>query len=320
MENIPSPTFYCPFPWQINESVAAVHQHTLQWAANMGLVTLGDQRHQQLEKARFAWLTSLTQPYSQLEDLKLAADWHTWLFAHDDIVDATAVGRDPQQVAAIHTRLTQILQGAEPDQNDSRVAYALADIRRRIVNRTSPIWTERFTQSVEQYFQGNNWEAVNRHENTTPDLATYMKLRQYTGAVFTCFNIIYLTLDIEPQARFLQHVYVQQLAMMTNHHICWVNDIIGLHKEMRENNMSNLVLVLQKMHNLSLPEAIHQAIGYCDREMEAFVNLAERMPTATFAAAEQIQLAAYLTALQAWLGGHIQWYKETGRYAWLEAV
>ena len=312
MEQIFSPTFYCPFPVQINKHVELVHQHTVQWAVDTSLVLQGDQRHQRLEKARFAWLTSLTQPYSQLEDLKLAADWHTWLFAHDDIVDATAVGRNPEHVSAIHARLVKVLQGEEPDQNDKGVAYALADIRRRIMERASPVWAERFTYSVEQYFQGNDWEASNRHENITPDLTTYIKMRQHSGAVFTCFNIIFFTLGLVPHARFLQHLYVQQLAIMANHHICWVNDIMGLQKEIRENNRSNLVLVLQEMHNLTLVEAINQAVSYCDREMEAFVRLAASLPA--FADEEQDQLTDYLTALRAWMCGHIQWYKETGRY------
>jgi 5-epi-alpha-selinene synthase len=312
MEKPSAPTFYCPFPPQLNPSVEAVHQHTLQWAVDVGLVTPGDKRHQRLQKARFAWLTALTQPYSELEDLKLAADWHTWLFAHDDVLDATAVGRDPQRVEAIHAGLIKILHGHEPESEAEGLALALADICQRIARRTGPIWPAHFVYSVEQYLQANVWESANRYENVTPDLTTYVKLRQFSGAVFTCFNIIYLTLDLPPQTRFLQHVYVQQLAMMANHHICWVNDIMGLQKEIHENNMSNLVLVLQKQHNLTLPEAISAAIDCCDQEMQAFIQLEERLPT--FAADEQAQLAAYLHALHSWMSGHIQWYKETGRY------
>ena len=101
MRHISLPSFFCPFQSQINENVEAVHRYTLQWAVDTGLVVQGDRRYQRLEQARFAWLTSLTQPYSQLEDLKLAADWHTWLFAHDDVVDATAVGCNPRASASL---------------------------------------------------------------------------------------------------------------------------------------------------------------------------------------------------------------------------
>lgn len=313
MDMIDFPKFYCPYSPQINNHVEAVHRHTLQWAVDIGLFAQADKRYQRFEKARFAWLAALTQPYSQLEDLELTADWHTWLFAHDDIVDATAIGSDPKQIGAIHTRLFKILEGDRPSQNDSALAHALADIRQRIMDRASLTWAERFIYSVKQYFQGNIWEAANSHENITPDLATYVKLRQHTGAVFSCFNIIYLTLDLSPQAWFLEHLYVQQLAIMANHHICWVNDIMGLQKEIRENNMNNLVLVLQKTHNLTLGEAVSQAINYCDQEMAAFVKLEKRLPS--FDPAEQIQLASYLYALHAWMGGHIQWYRETGRYS-----
>ena len=312
MRHISLPSFFCPFQSQINENVEAVHRYTLQWAVDTGLVVQGDRRYQRLEQARFAWLTSLTQPYSQLEDLKLAADWHTWLFAHDDVVDATAVGCNPREVEAIHGRLVEVLHGAELRQNDGGMAHALENIRQRIFNRTNRTWTERFTADVEQYFQGNQWEVANRYENVTPDLATYIKIRQFSGAVFTCFDIIYLSLDLAPNARFLQHAYIQQLAMMANHHICWVNDIMGLQKEIRENNMSNLVLVLQKMHTITLGEAVEMAISYCNWEMEAFIKLTERLPAFDFA--EQAQLAAYLNTLQAWMCGHIQWYRETGRY------
>ena len=56
---------------------------------------------------------------------------------------------------------------------------------------------------------------------------------------------------------------------MANNHICWVNDIYGVDKEIEEQTTSNIVVVLA----LYWSEALDRAIVMCNKEFEAFVDL-----------------------------------------------
>lgn len=306
------PKFYCPIPAAINTHVATVHTLSRQWCCHMGLVTAGDKQYQRLNAAKFAWLAGLTQPSISAADLKLTADWYTWLFFHDDVCDVTVVGRDPHQLATITNRLFEILKGNTPTNQDPPLVRALYNICQRLTCRANSLWMQRFIDSVEQYFEGNLWEATNRQQSTTPDLATYTKMRLFTGGVTPCFHLIGVTQHIDPWSKFFEHPHVQQLITLANHHICWVNDIIGLEKEIKEGNMNNLVLVLQQEYQITLQEAIDRAVQMCNTKMERFLELEMNLPS--YSKREEIDLQRFVNGLRFWMRGHLDWYARTGRY------
>jgi 5-epi-alpha-selinene synthase len=303
---------YSPFPWAINPHVEAAQQHTLAWATDFALITPDGPQHRRFCKAKFAWLTALTHPTISQDDLELVTDWHTWLFSHDDICDASQVGWDPDRLAAMDEDLISVLLGGTRVNLKSPLACALNNICQRLLCRTNRNWVERFAWDVQRYFQGNYWEATNRRNNHVPDLATYTKMRLHTGAVFSCFDLIGITEEIDAHAAFFEYAYVQQLMVMANHHICWINDIFGLEKEMREGNMNNLVLVLQNQHQSSLQAAVDKAMAMCDAEIRAFLGLESRL--IAFEGQQGDQLRCLINGMRAWMGGHINWYQETGRY------
>jgi 5-epi-alpha-selinene synthase len=208
--------------------------------------------------------------------------------------------------------LIEVLQENSRTRLETPLTCALNDIRCRLLRRTNRLWVTRFAWDVQRYFQANHWEATNRLNKCIPDLATYTKMRLHTGAVFSCFDLIGITEDIDPQAAFLEYACMQQLMVMANHHICWINDIFGLEKEMREGNMNNLVLVLQRHHRSPLQMAVDKAMAMCDAEMRAFLGLETRLATLEGIDGEQCQ--RFLAGMRSWMRGHINWYLETGRY------
>lgn len=307
---IPPP--YCPFSYAINPFVEQAQQHSLDWVCEMGIAAPGSKPHKRYRAAKMAWLSALVHPTFSLDDLNLAADWHTWLFSHDDVCDAPPIGRDPIRMAAFHDDLFSVLDGNRVGAHALPLTHALHDILHRIHQRTSAQWVERFAHDVRQYFQGNRWEATNRARGIQPDLATYSKMRLMTGSVYTCYDLIGISEDIDPCADFLQHAYIQQLATMANHHICWINDIFGLEKELREGNIHNLVLVLQHEHQIDLQTAVERAIQMCDAEMRGFIGLESHL--SALDPIQRDEAAPYVAGVRAWIRGHIDWYTETGRY------
>ena len=198
------------------------------------------------------------------------------------------------------------------EQKNNNFVKALQDIRQRLIQKTSKEWVERFAHDVDQQLQGYIWEATNRLENITPDLSTYVKLRPYPLVIFPCLDLTWISKDIPANAKFLRHIYVQNMAVMASNYVGWTNDILGVNRELDEGNPHNIVLVLQQEYNLSLQDAVQQAVQMCNAEMKAFLNLESHLPS--FGEADDASLKDYINGLRSWMGGHFVWYSETRRY------
>jgi hypothetical protein len=66
---------------------------------------------------------------------------------------------------------------------------------------------------------------------------------------------------------------------MTNNVVCWSNDIVYLEKELRRNDVHNLVIVLQCHVGRTLEEAVTLATRRHDDEIQASMDLEARVLT-----------------------------------------
>ena len=105
---------------------------------------------------------------------------------------------------------------------------------------------------------------------------------------------------------------VQKLKLIANNIVAWSNDIIGLEWEMELGDVHNLVLVLQREHQLTLQEAINRAAELCNEEVRKFMDLESRRPS--FGPVTDPKLQHYVLGLRYWMRGYIDWALETERY------
>lgn len=306
------PEFYCPIKAEVNKHTDSAEKHSLQWVEKFGLVPEGGKEYQALQAALAAWCVGYTNPDASTDDLELMSNLIMWAFTYDDVCDASELGKNPDQLSALHNQLIDVLNGADVTEEDNNFIQALQEIRQRLIQRASKEWVERFAHDVEQQLQGYTWEATNRLEKITPDLSTYVKLRPYPLAVFPCLDLTWISKDIPADAKFLKHIYVQNMTIMAGNYIGWTNDILGVNRELNEGNPHNLVLVLQNEYKLSLQEAVQQAVQLCNAEIKAFLNLESHLPS--FGEAEDVSLKQYLNGLRSWMKGHFDWYSQTRRY------
>ncbi|NEO91175.1 MAG: hypothetical protein F6K56_13380 [Moorea sp. SIO3G5] len=306
------PEFYCPIDVAINKHTELAEKHTLQWVKKFGLIPKGGKEYQGLRSVKAAWYVGYTNPDASADDLYLMSDWTMWVFTYDDVCDSSDLGNNPNELSAMNNQLMDVLNGAEVTQQDNNFVQALQDIRQRLIQKTSKEWVERFAHDVDQQFQGYIWEATNRLENITPDLSTYVKLRPYPLVIYPCLDLTWISKDIPTNAKFLRHIYVQNMAVMASNYVGWTNDILGVNRELDEGNPHNIVLVLKQEYNLSLQDAVQQAVQICNAEMKAFLNLESHLPS--FGEAEDASLKDYINGLRSWMGGHFVWYSQTRSY------
>ncbi len=304
------PHLWCPFPVMINHHAAAVEQHVCRWAQRVHLVP-DAAAARRLAASQIGGLAARLHPEATHDVLCRVAAWYVWGFVRDDVCDESALGSNPTVLLAVNARCVAILQGASPTPRDHPLTHALADLWQHLVPHTTRSWRHRFTRSVRAYLDATVWEALNRVQHTIPDVATYCRMRRLTSALDTDTDLLELsTTRLPPDVH--QHPLVQRLTEASINVVCWANDLTSLPKEMQRGDVHNLVLVLHHAHGGSVHAAVEQAVAMHDAEVQVFLDLSHRLPT--FHPAVDRNLAHYVAALGARMGGSADWGTASARY------
>lgn len=282
MENLTLRGLRYPFPPAISEHADEVHRGTAGWARRLGL--LPDEEARQLfDVTGLGRLVARTHPDSSLEDLRLISDWYAWLFLHDDVRDEAEVGRRPGELSEVDARFLDLLEGAEPTEQDAPLAQALHDLSRRLrarlrQNGLSDVWMRRFVRVVEEHLDATLWEAANRARGTAPDLKTYVRMRPLTGGLSIVDELVEIVEGTHLPQEVRDQASVRRLTDASHNVTCWANDVLSLEKELRHGEVNNLVMVLRDAEGLGLQEAVDRAVAMHDAEVDAFVGLSGNLP------------------------------------------
>lgn len=305
------PAIYCPFPSAISPHADALHQHTLDWVLQFDLVS-DEKAWQRLRQSKFGRLAARAYPHAPLDRLEIVADWNTWLFVLDDQCDEWGLGKDPNQLAALHGRCLEILSGSVPDTEDVALVHAIYDIRLRIQPLMPLSWLTRFIQSAAEYFESTEWEAENRQKNIWPEADAYIRMRPYTGGLLTDIDLVDLTESISLPLAVRKHPCISELTEITNNVVCWSNDIISLQKEFKHQDMHNLVLIFNHHQGIGLQAALDQVNNLIEKEVRRFISLERSLPR--FGAGIDDDVSRFIGVMRAWMRGNLDWSFESGRY------
>ncbi|MEP7286008.1 MAG: hypothetical protein ABI947_09595 [Chloroflexota bacterium] len=312
LENIQIPDLICPFPSALSPYTEAVQENINGWMESYHLLKT-ELAVKRFKAGKFAWTTGRAHPTASFEDILLVATWMSWLFMLDDLCDEEELGRHPERLQALHTDLIQHMNHPKMmTAEDSNIISSLIEIWGRMRTQATPQWVERFMQTFDDYARGCLWEANNRARNIIPSAADYMEMRRLTSALYIFFDLIELADHIQLPAEVLDHDSVRQLKLLANDGVAWFNDIVSLEKELRTNDVHNLVIVLQHEHQLTLQQAIDNAAQIFNERIQLYCDLEAQVPS--FGTEIDGELARYLAGLRYWVRGNIDWSYETGRY------
>ncbi|MBN4001612.1 terpene synthase [Nostoc sp. LPT] len=317
MKELLSSNLYCPFSSHINKYVDVLEKHALEWVLHFNIL-VNESSYKRFCKSKFFFLAASAYPHCQLEELKIANDWLSWVFIWDDQCDLSNLGRQPDVLKAFHKRFLEILNGAELTSNDIPLAYALSDLRRRILQRGSKEWFHYFVDRYEGYFDGCVQEAINRAQEITPDIESYMLIRRLSLGGYLCLALMefcnYLTIP-----DFLRnHEVMKELKVMTINILAWCNDIFSVHREMSSGDVHNLVLLIHYQQNIYLEKAIVAAIEMHDKEVNCLQKFELSIPS--FGEELDAELAKYISGIHSWIFANLTWYSHSGRYETIERL
>jgi 5-epi-alpha-selinene synthase len=317
MQKLPSPELYCPFTSPINKYVDVLEDYSLKWVQRFNLLT-SESDYKQFSKAKIFLLIASVYPYCQLENLKIANDWLSWVFIWDDQCDLSDLGKQPEALKIFHKRFLEILRGAQLTTQDIPLSHALSDLRERMLQRGSVKWFNYFVSSIEDYFQGSVQESTNRLLEIVPDIESYTSLRRLTVAAGSFIELIQFCDQLKIPDFVRANDVVKKLELMTINILAWCNDIFSAEKEMASGDVHNLVLVLHKQQNISITQALKLAGEMHNQEVLAMILLEKTMPS--FGKELDSEIAKYILGMHAWIRGNFDWYFKSGRYDTLEKV
>jgi 5-epi-alpha-selinene synthase len=288
-----------------------VESANLRWLKQFGFAT-SDAADERLRAASFGRLAARAYPSASLEGLLVAAAWASWLFLWDERCDEEGIGRDPRAVRARSTEHLDVLAGRRKARAGNCLEAALSDLSQRMVAKAGTSWMARFLSNTADYFEATAWEAENRCRQSLPDTASYVRLRDLTGAVKTCFDIHELA---DGPALPVQHRFqplLTRMMQLANRAICWSNDIFSFEKELRHGDCHNLVLIIAHNGQLGRNEAIQRAADMHDAAVRAFQRLEAALARS---GTLPTPVACFIEALKGWMRANLDWSIETGRYA-----
>ncbi|MCG6135217.1 MAG: terpene synthase [Nostoc sp. LLA-1] len=311
MKNLVLPELYCPFPSQISKYADILEDYAFEWVLRFDLLE-NESVYQRFSKAKFAWLAASTYPECQLEELKIATDWLSWLFIWDDQWDMSDLGKRPELLRVYYRRFLEIFNGAELTSKDIPLTHALSDIRKRMLQTGSAKLLHRVVYSFEDFFYGCVLETTNRAQGNIPDVETYIELRKLSvaGDLIILWIELFNQLNIPDVLR--KDNSVKKIQEMTINILAWCNDIFSAPREMASGDVHNLVLVLHYQQQLPWEQAIHRAAEMHDQEVRALLNLEASLPS--FGEEVDGQLAKYISGMHSWIRGNLDWSARSGRY------
>jgi hypothetical protein len=297
---------YCPFLPEKNPWVAAAQQQSLDWALELGLVTEGAAL-QRLERSRFADLEATAFPEAPLEVLTLATQWVTLFCGLDDFVETSGLG-----VLGLAGYLSSALVAFRGNTHGhvEPLLKGFQDVGLRMRRLVGDAVTQDFAVEVEGIFTAFVWEEINRQNAAHPDFDVYRIMRMTTVGVRPHFLLSQaLGPSARPADRDLETL--QELERITCRAVGWANDIFTYEKELSAGEVHNIVSVLMRTERLPLREALGRARALHDEEVCTFLRLQARLPSD----AGKTSVTHYRVAhLRQWIGGHLQWARQNGRY------
>jgi 5-epi-alpha-selinene synthase len=303
---------YCPFSSRVNPHLEKTRVRTLRWAEEFGLVR-DEVSLRRLLRGDFCQLMARCCPNSEPVIFQILSDFITNLFFLDDEYDEGAMGLEPGSLSVQNERVLEVLLGGPTTSSDRPLVHAFSDIHRRLRPHVPKVWMRRFVCNFQEYLEATVWEAGNRAAKRVPDLATYMLIRRFSGAVYPCLDFIDVTEKVVIPIEVRHLPVMQRLLEAAGNILCWANDIFSAGKEQFHGDIHNLVLLLQRERSLSPHEALVQSAEFHDAEVRRFIEDESNIPP--LGAPYDAEVKRYIEAIHYWIRGNLDWSRATARYA-----
>jgi hypothetical protein len=239
--------------------------------------------------------------------------WCYWAFAIDDTHhDTGAANTRTAAIIDLNARIVRTLEtpgcnllGTDP------IGAAGADLSAWTRRVTTPVQLRRFADGVRDWLFGAAWMAAHIENRTMPSLSNYAAMRSSING--TLFHTAWLEIanHLHVPDTELHAMPVQALTEAAGFIVSCDNDLFSYAKNDQQEILEpNIVNILIQHERLEPGDAVNTAVAIRDRAMTLFLRLRDHLePRADH------ELRTYLTCLNHFIRGAIDWMSTAPRYA-----
>lgn len=299
---------YCPITPRINPHYRVVLAGSMEWAVDHCLLAAGDCEHA-FSRLRIPEFVARAYPDAGPDELRIVTDWTIWGFLADDEHDRLV--RKPDLLRGRFLEHLEVLRNDVYD-HVRGTHLALADLRTRILAKSSPSCLDRFALRSGEWFESMHWEALNRGRRTKPSIDEYLRAREITVGMYTEYALFDATHGVTTSDRFWLDPDLRRLMSMAANIIGWSNDLFSYRKEREIEDPHNLVLLLIDQGRMDEDAACKLVIDMHNLEMMRFLELAEVVHRHNHDMTDT--KSQFIAMLHHWIRANIDWAYSSTRY------
>ncbi len=322
------PEFYMPYTARVNVNQERSRQYCIDWARQMGMLEslpggIGIWDEENLALFDFAVCAARLHPDASGPELDLSSAWLTWGTYGDDYFPAVfGPTRNMAGAKVFNARLSMFMPldcAATPPPANS-VEMGLADLWIRTASPMTIDQRRQFRHGVEVMTESWLWELTNQIQHRIPDPVDYVEMRRKTFGSDLTMSLARITQAGELPPELFRTRAMRGLENSAQDYACFTNDIFSYQKEIEfEGEVHNCVLVVQKFLDIDRQQAVSVVNDLMTARLKQFEHIiATELPIVaddfTLDTDARAALDAYVTGLQDWVAGILDWHTLCGRY------
>jgi hypothetical protein len=243
---------------------------------------------------KFADMASAMYPDAPREVAILAANFTNWVAAVDDVLEASPARLEEVRAA--------VASGESDDQTLRSFSRAWRELEVEMTADRPASFAPRVRAALDQFFDGQAWEARRRAAGTLPSLADYVAHRHENGGLPVYLRLLERSVGAADPLGSWQPALDELAGNLT----CFAHDLLSAAWDDDSDNPINLVRVVS---GANVPPQHDAAWRY-------FFDEWQRLQTLCASARGHSPAAdAYLDGLSPFVSGVFVWMDETERYA-----
>jgi germacradienol/geosmin synthase len=318
-----------PYTARINPNADQARRSIVDWCREMGMLeTLPEVpgasiwTEELLAQFDFGACSARIHPDATAPELDLSTAWAAWVtYADDYFPRIYGTRRDMVGAKAFEARMSCFmpLDCASMPPPTNPVEAGLADLWLRTATPMSLADRKQCRDAVGSVTGAWVWELQNHIQQRIPDPVDYIEMRRRTFGAELVMRLARIAVGDRLPAELFQTRPMLGLQNAAEDYDCLLNDIFSYQKEIQyEGDLHNYVLVVQNFLGIEPEQAVHVVNDLITSRVKQFEHIiATELPFVADSFelddAGRKTLDDWVTMMQDWMAGMLEWHQLTGR-------